>query len=73
MTNELPLSAQKLDDFIQLNPNFYYVYTLLGDYHHHFADKEKALWNWEKALTLEIPRKNERDAIENKINSVRND
>ena len=73
MKNEQPLSAQKLEEFVHLNPNFYYVYALLGDYHNHFANNEKALLYWEKALTLEIPRKNEREAIETKINRVKND
>lgn len=73
MKSNQPLTAQKLDDFVHLNPNFYYVYALLGDYHLHFTNNEMALENWQKALTLEIPRKNEREAIETKINRVKND
>lgn len=73
MKQNKPLGNQDLEKFIQLNPNYYYVYSLLGDYHHHFAYQNKAISNWKKALALEIPRINEREETKNKINRVEND
>lgn len=50
------------------NPHFYYVYELLGDYYHALGQQEKAIVHWKKALSLPIPKRNEQERIQHKIN-----
>lgn len=64
------ISNEKLDYFKSLNPNHYYSYALIGDYHNHFKEYDLALQNYQMALSKEIPRENERNTIENKIKKI---
>lgn len=49
------------------NPSFYYTYEILGDYYQATNDLEKAVDYWNKALTLPIPKQQERIRILQKI------
>lgn len=62
-----PLDTETLDRFLSSNPELYYTWQLAGDYYQTFGNREKALLYWEKALTKEIPRTGEREAIEKRI------
>ena len=50
-----------------LNPNFYQAYDLAGDAFHAKGNAEQARSNWTKALSLEIPKAAEREAIKKKL------
>lgn len=49
------------------NPGFFYVYEVLGDYYHAIGQSQQAAAQWQKALTLAIPKQGERKRIEEKI------
>lgn len=49
------------------NPGFFYVYEVLGDYYHAIGQPQQAATQWQKALTLAIPKQGERKRIEEKI------
>ena len=57
-----------LQVYQESNPLMFYTYEVLGDYFLKQKNKEEALANWKKALTLPIPKQGERKRIENKIN-----
>ena len=61
------LSQEFINEFIGNNPNYFQVYNILGDYELSRNNYGKAVTYWQKALSLEIPRKNERGDIVNKI------
>lgn len=56
-----------LDRFTASNPEMYYTWQLIGDYFYTFGEEKKAIAYWQKALTKEIPKEDERMAIEEKI------
>ncbi len=56
-----------VDDFIACNPNFFQVYSTLGDYELARNNRAQALFYWKKSLSLEIPKLQEKDAIMKKI------
>lgn len=68
--SSIPLNADSLGRLLAVNPNMYHTYELLGNYYHHFGQLEKARVYWQKALGKEIPRVNERKAIEKKIKEL---
>lgn len=53
--------------FVMTNPEMYYTWQLAGDYYYSFGEKEKAIPYWETALEKEIPRLQERESIEKRI------
>lgn len=53
--------------FIANNANYFEVYNILGDYELSQGNYTQAITYWKKALSLEIPRTSERDAIILKI------
>lgn len=55
------------DEFVSNNPHYYQVYNVLGDYEQLRNNEQRAVAYWEKALSLEIPKKSERDEIMSKI------
>ena len=57
------LSSEYKYEFVANNPSYFQVYNILGDYEESRGDYRQALSYWQKALTLEIPRTAERDAI----------
>jgi hypothetical protein len=61
--NATPLSAYDLKEFEESNPEYFYVYSLLGDYYKKQGDKQKAAENYNKGLTKVVSTKKERDYI----------
>lgn len=59
--------SDSLKKYEQANPEFFYTYELIGDYYRLNQKKEMAVEYWEKALTKEIPRQQEKERIEHKI------
>ena len=56
------------NDFVKLNPEYYYTYILSGDYFAEFGQYEKAKMFYEKALTKELEtEQNELDLLERLI------
>ncbi len=60
------MSIDSIELFIESNPNYYYVYKVVGDYYQN-KDKEIAQKYWKKALTYPIPNSYERKSIENNL------
>jgi Predicted choloylglycine hydrolase len=66
----IPLSADSLKKLVAANPNMYHTYVLLGNYYSYFNNPVTAAYYWRMALKKEIPRVNERKAIEKKIKEL---
>lgn len=49
------------------NPSFYYVYEVLGDYYEVMSQPRQALDYWQKALSKPIPKLQEKQRIQQKI------
>ena len=49
------------------NPSFYYVYEVLGDYYKAMQQPQQAIAYWQKALSKPIPKLQEKDRIQQKI------
>ena len=62
-----PLDEALLDEFIASNPEFYYSWQLVGDYYQAFGAEDRAILSWQTALTKEIPKEEERTALQEKI------
>ena len=62
------LSTDYIEQFINNNPRYFQTYNIIGDYMESINHPQQAVGYWEKALSLEIPRKGEREEIQNKIN-----
>lgn len=60
------MSADSIELFIESNPNYYYVYKVVGDYYQN-KDQKIAQEYWKKALTYPIPNSYERKSIENNL------
>lgn len=63
---------EKIDDHIlkiyeASNPAFYYVYEVLADYYLTVHQNSQAVKYWKKALTMPIPRLDEKERIQKKI------
>ena len=67
VSNRLKITEQDINSFIELNPQYYEVYNLVGDYYKETNDIHKALIYWEKSLNCEIPSVYEIKKIRNKI------
>ena len=61
------ISHEDIDSFINNNPNYFQVYNTVGDYMHTVGRIDDAVLYWQKALTLEIPRLDEKEQIINKV------
>lgn len=61
------LEEHTLQLYESSNPSFYYAHEVLGDYYQAAGQSGKALEHWKKALTLPIPKQEERARIEKKI------
>lgn len=53
------------------NPSFYYVDEVLGDYYAALQDPQQAVSYWKKALSKPIPKQQERERIQQKIQKQR--
>lgn len=67
INNGEDISDDKIHEMTALNPNFYQAYDLAGDAFHAKGNAEQARSNWTKALSLEIPKAAEREAIKKKL------
>lgn len=56
-----------IDSLVSTNPEYYYTYTLAGDYLYKKGEYAKAKWYYEKALTKLIATKKEEDHIKKQI------
>lgn len=65
-----PMHADSLKKLQAVNPNMFYTYELLGSYYYHFNNPALASFYYKKALTKEIPRQGEREAIEKMIKKI---
>lgn len=63
----IPIGRDVTGELTASNPEFYYAWQLAGDYYHAFGKKDKAVACWQIALTKEIPREEERIALEKRI------
>ncbi|MBP9982088.1 MAG: choloylglycine hydrolase [Prevotella sp.] len=63
----LAIPIQEIHSFIELNPNYYEVYNIIGDYYNEMNDIRKAVEYWKKSLDCEIPSVYESNKIRNKI------
>ncbi|MBO7194283.1 MAG: choloylglycine hydrolase [Bacteroidaceae bacterium] len=61
------LSKEFINEFVNNNPNYFQVYNILGDYELSRNNQREAVTYWQKALSMEIPRTNEKEDIINKI------
>ena len=68
--NASPLSPQDLTAFEQSNPEYYYMYSLLGDYYKKSGDKAKAKSYYEKGLTKQIATKKEEDHMREQLKEM---
>lgn len=63
------------DKFLKIyetsNPSFYYMYEVLGDYYAARQEPRQAVSNWERALSKPIPKQQERERIQQKIQKQR--
>lgn len=65
--NRTVISDQTLRRFTDLNPNYYEVYDLIGDYYKVMDDLVKATAYWKRALDCEIPSTYEYERIIRKV------
>lgn len=65
--NNSRITESEIEEFISNNPNHFQVYNRLGDYMISINDTNKAISYWQKAISLEIPRLEEREEIIKRI------
>jgi isopenicillin-N N-acyltransferase-like protein len=63
---DLTVSNQTIDTFIASNPESYFTYWIVGDYYKKNKDVDKAVLNYQTALTKEVATQKEA----NKINEL---
>lgn len=56
-----------LKEYEASNPSFYYVYEVLGNYYEAIRQPQQAVGYWNKALTKPIPKLQEKERIQQKI------
>ena len=56
-----------LKEYEASNPSFYYVYEVLGNYYEAIRQPQQAVGYWKKALTRPIPKLQEKERIQQKI------
>jgi len=69
----LNLDDDSTHAFLKSNPEFYLVYSILGDYFRKLGRPEKALELYEIALSKEIPYKADVDDIKGRIEKLKNE
>lgn len=67
ISNKSEVKESDINRLIELNPDYFYTYKLLGDYYSSAGNESKALSMFEKALTKEIPSYGERESLEKRI------
>ena len=60
-----------IQNYIQLNPKFYYTYYTVGEYYRNINDNKTALKYYNIALDKEIPRKANAELIQEKIKLIK--
>lgn len=65
--NKRRVDSSDLYNFIVNNPHYYQVYNIMGDYMLTQNNPKQAIVYWQKALSLEIPRAEDREDIIEKI------
>jgi len=60
-----------IQNYIQLNPEFYYTYYTVGEYYRNINDNKTALKYYNIALDKEIPRKANAELIQEKIKLIK--
>lgn len=71
ISNRGEVSESEADRLIELNPDYFYTYKLLGDYYASAGKESKALIMFEKALTKALPSHGERESLEKRIKKYR--
>jgi predicted choloylglycine hydrolase len=66
------LDKSLLNEFVLCNPDYYDVYSLLGDYYKKNNDYANAIVNYKKALTKEVPTLKEANAVRVRLNKCLN-
>ena len=66
------INQKLIDEFIASNPNFFYTFTLVGDYYLAKNKKQKAKKYYKTALTKEISTVNEKKYIEKQLLIIEN-
>lgn len=61
------ISNGDIDFYIQSNPHYFHTYMMLGDYYQYKKQWREAYSQYQKALSLDIPRIVERKAIEERL------
>ena len=69
--NSKILSNDFLNNYLKLNPEYYYSYELVGDYYCKFEDPELAILNYKKALSKEVNSLEEVKSISAKIKKIK--
>lgn len=62
------LSEQEIEHYLSLNPGYYYPHFLIGKYYQTLGNTEKAEIELKTALQKEIPRKVDREEVEEVLN-----
>jgi hypothetical protein len=65
------LGEETLKEFISLNPDFWEVYSLTGEYYYHKKDYRNALLNFNKALQMEITTLPDQRKLELRIKMIK--
>ena len=71
INNKSDLTEEWIQQYIATNPELYYVYNLIGDYYISRKKTDKAISYWELALEKEIPKREEQEKIQRKINKAK--
>ncbi|MEE1168715.1 MAG: hypothetical protein UHS52_06790, partial [Alistipes sp.] len=61
------LTPEFIEEVVANNPNYFQVYNTLGDYELSRGNIEQAVAYWQRALTLEMPRTTDYEAVKSKI------
>lgn len=61
------LSQEFIEEVVANNPNYFQVYNTLGDYEFSRGNVAEAVAYWQRALTLEMPRTTDYEAVKSKI------
>ncbi len=68
---DINYSVEKLQDYINLNKEFFQAYYMVGEYYRYKNDTAQAASFYKKALTKTVPSKPERDKILKRINTLK--
>lgn len=65
----IALPGSFINEFIQTNPQYYDVYSVVGDYYRHINQPDSSVVFYRMALGKEIPRQDEKMKIISKLSS----